>query len=129
MKGRTIQEIRSDARRFQCEVLRRALASESALPKHEPVFLDRGIPDSLAYFKFYGISSTPCLMQIKYRKVFYLDPLDQYMKDYARIEILGERNKLAQLIWGAYRDLRFYLERVPALPKEDRVTYILGRVG
>ena len=35
LKGRTIQEIRSDMRRFQCEILRRALASEAALPRDE----------------------------------------------------------------------------------------------
>ena len=50
LNGRTIQEIRSDMRRFQCEILRWALASEAALPRDELAFFDRGVPDSLAYF-------------------------------------------------------------------------------
>ena len=32
----------------------------------------------------------------KYRTVFYLDPLDEFRTDYARIESSGERDKLAR---------------------------------
>ena len=73
--GRTIGEIRSDMRRFQSEVLARALASEAALPEEDLVFLDRGIPDSLAYFNLHGIPAEPYLDRIgsaRYRRVFYL---------------------------------------------------------
>src|SRR5829696_8111024 len=86
--GRTIGDIRSDMRKFQREVLQRALASEDALPRDELIFLDRGIPDSLAYFALHGIAADPYTNRIrssKYRKVFYLEPLDAYLPDYARI--------------------------------------------
>jgi predicted ATPase len=131
-KGRKIEEIRSDMPRFQCEVLRRALASEEALPRDEVIYFDRGIPDSLAYFLLHGISPEPYMRRIsssKYRKVFYLDPLDNYMADYARIESLGERDQLARLLWKAYSDLEFCIERVPALPRLERIEYILARVS
>ena len=131
-KGRKIQEIRSDMQSFQCEVLMRALASEEALPEDKLIFLDRGIPDSLAYFKLHGIPAEPYMKQIsssKYRKVFYLDPLDDYKIDYARIESSGERDQLALLLWKAYSDLELCVERVPALAREERVDYILGRLS
>ena len=89
LKGRKIQEIRSDMRGFQCEVLRRALASEEALPRDQLIFFDRGIPDSLAYFLLHGVPPEPYINHIrssKYRRVFYLDLLDEYQTDYARIE-------------------------------------------
>ena len=76
-RGREIQEIRSDMTRLQCEVLRRALASEKELPREELIFLDRGIPDSLAYFKLHGIDTGPYidgLTSSRYRLVFYLEP-------------------------------------------------------
>ena len=132
LKGRTIQEIRSDMRRSQCEILRRALASEAALPRDELVFFDRGVPDSLAYFRLHRIPPEPYMKQIsssKYRTVFYLDPLDEYQTDYARIESSGERDELAQLLWKAYSDLGLCMERVPALAKVERIDYILARVG
>ncbi len=132
LKGRTIQEIRSDMRRFQCEVLQRALASEEALPRDELIFLDRGIPDSLAYFTLHGIPPEPYMKYIsssKYRRVFYLDPLDEYMTDYARIESSGERDQLSKLLWRAYSDLELCIERVPVLTKVERIDYILARVG
>src|SRR4051812_29414233 len=56
---RQIQEVLSDMRRFQREVFLRAVASEEALPTDKMIFLDRGIPDSLAYFNFYGIQAKP----------------------------------------------------------------------
>jgi predicted ATPase len=131
-KGRKIQEIRSDMWSFQCDILQRAFASEAALPKDELIFLDRGIPDSLAYFMLHGIPPEPYSAQIKsskYRMVFYLDPLDEYKTDYARIESSDERDHLARLLWKVYRDLEFCIERVPALAKEARIDYILARVS
>ena len=130
-KGHKIQEIRSDMRRFQCDVLRRALASEEALPRDQLIFLDRGIPDSFAYFMLHGVPLGPYIRHIgssKYRRVFYLDPLDEYQTDYARIESSGERDQLAQLLWKAYSDWGFCIERVPALTKLERVDYILARL-
>jgi predicted ATPase len=131
-KGRHIQDIRSDMRGFQCEVLRRAIASEAALPKDELIFLDRGIPDSLAYFNLHGIPAAPYMEDISlagYRRVFYLDRLDAYATDYARIESSDERDQLARLLWEAYSDLRFPLARVPAMTVENRVAWILDRLG
>ena len=131
-KGRTIKEIRADMRTFQCEVLLRAIASEEDLPRDEQIFLDRAIPDSLAYLMLYGIPTQPYMHRIissKYKTVFYLEPLNDYTTDYARIEDSGERDQLTGLLWKIYNDLGFSIQRVPVLPQQDRIDYILGRVG
>jgi predicted ATPase len=131
-RGREIQEIRSDMTRLQCEVLRRALASEKELPREELIFFDRGIPDSLAYFKLHGMDTRPYidgLRSSRYRLVFYLEPWGEYHTDYARLESSGERDQLARLIWETYNDLGFRSLRVPALDRQQRVDYILARIS
>jgi predicted ATPase len=130
LKGRKIQQIRSDMGTFQSEVLRRAFASEEALPPDELIFLDRAIPDSLAYFMLHGISPEPYMNRIrsaKYRRVFYLDPLESYVADYARMESSDERDQLGRLLLKAYSD--FCIDRVPALGALERIDYILARVS
>ena len=58
--------------------------------------------------------------------VFYLDLLDEYQTDYARIESSGGQiNLLAPL--ERLSDLGFCIERVPALAKLERIDYILAQ--
>lgn len=53
------------------------------------VFLDRAIPDALAYCRFLNLQEdeklTEALRTVSYKKVFILDCL-QLVKDYARTE-------------------------------------------
>ena len=110
---------------FQSEVLRRAFASEEALPPDKLIFLDRAIPDSLAYFMLHGISPEPYMNRIrsvKYRRVFYLDPLELYLADYARMESSDERDQLGRLLLKVYSD--FCIDRVPALGALERIDQI-----
>lgn len=131
-RGRNLNDIRSDMRRFQWEIIVRALESEDELPEHELIFIDRGVPDSLAYLRLHGIRPGRYKERIRstrYGRVFYLSPLGAYSTDYARVETQNERDQLSTLIWNVYADLGFPIERVPALPTEDRVEYILGALG
>ncbi|WP_157091426.1 AAA family ATPase [Methylobacterium nodulans] len=130
-KGREIQEIRASMQNFQVDILMNSLETEQYLPKEKIIFFDRGVPDSLAYFRLHGIPVEKYMKFIKparYRKVFYLDPLDNYSVDYARVESVNERDKLAHLLWQAYSDLDFHVERVPVLAAQERVEYILHRI-
>jgi len=80
----------------------------------------------------HGIPVEPYIKYVrlsKYRKVFYLDPPDNYVSDYARVESAGQRDQLDRLLWTVYTDLGFCIERVPALPKLDRIKYILARIS
>ena len=53
--GRTVEEVRAKQRQFQRGVLDMQLAEEAPLDPDATVFLDRAVPDSLAYYRFLGL--------------------------------------------------------------------------
>ncbi|ACA15593.1 conserved hypothetical protein [Methylobacterium sp. 4-46] len=130
--GRSVHEVRARPEEFQVSVLMRALAVERSLPPEELIFFDRGVPDSLAYFRLHGLPEADYMSRIaaaRYRTVFYLEPLSDYVTDYARVESRHERDRLADLLWRAYADLAFDVVRVPVLPAQERIDFILRRIA
>ena len=51
-KGRTIDEIRKNQEEFQLGVLHMQMEQEAQLAPEELVFLDRALPDALAYYRY-----------------------------------------------------------------------------
>lgn len=130
-KGLTIQEVRKDEHAFQSAVLDMKIEIEKHLDPKEVVFLDRGIPDTCAYEKLYKITPDPSLQEAlthcAYKKIFILDQLP-YAPDFARIETDEEQNKLHQFLEETYRCLGFEIVKVPAIPINERIEFILGRL-
>ncbi len=60
-----------------------------------------------------------------YRKIFLLDRLPSYTKDYARVEDDTQAAKIHQILEETYCNLPFPVVRVPALSIEERVDFIL----
>ena len=60
--GRTLEEIRKNQAGFQLAVLKLQIKQEQSLPPDELVFLDRAIPDALAYYRFLNIKPDPLLL-------------------------------------------------------------------
>ena len=54
--GRRLDQIKADELAFENHILNAKLAIESSLPANETIFFDRGIPDSIAYFKLAGLN-------------------------------------------------------------------------
>ena len=54
--GKSVEEIRNNQKEFQQGVLAMQIAQEQELSLTETVFLDRAIPDALAYYRFLGLS-------------------------------------------------------------------------
>lgn len=52
--GKTVEEIRENKLEFQQGVLKMQIEQEADLDPKETVFLDRAIPDALAYYRFLG---------------------------------------------------------------------------
>lgn len=127
-KGKAIQQIRYDELKFQREVLQLKLAIEKDLPQGDLIFFDRGIPDSIAYFKLYGAEEDPFLKEASkccsYKKIFLLDPVIE-VRDYARVESSSQRDQIDKLLLEAYRSLPFPIVTVPTLSPLDRVTFII----
>jgi predicted ATPase len=126
--GKTTDEIRANQVEFQRGVLDMQIAQEKELPRDETVFLDRAIPDALAYYRFLNLPENEklqkALSQASYKKVFILDPLP-LVNDYARTEDSAAQKNLHELLTEVYESLGFPIVHVPIFPPEKRVDFIL----
>ena len=129
--GRTVAEIRANQREFQRAVLLMQLKQEQSLDPDELCFLDRALPDSLAYYRYLELEPEPellaALQTASYRKVFALDLLP-LARDYARTESAAAQRQIHALLIEVYEELGYVVERVPVLEVEPRLEFILARV-
>jgi predicted ATPase len=130
--GKTVEEIRANQVSFQRGVLEMQIEQEKALNPDDVVFLDRALPDARAYYRFLGLPEdeelTVSLKMASYKKVFILDPLP-LTNDYARTEDEAAQRKIQELIVEVYTTLGFPVVRVPVLPPEERVDFIVRQVA
>jgi len=129
-EGKTIQEIVTDPD-WLISVVRKKLEMEQEVPDDEVYFFDRGVPDSIAYYKLNDTAIDDefkkALAAVKYKKVFLLDLID-FVNDEARSETPEAARKLHQLIREAYESEGYELIQVPVLPVAERVDFILERL-
>ena len=129
-KGKQLAQIKSDIFAFEQHILNEKVRISALLPENEMIFLDRGVPDSIAYFRADGIESEAPLeksLQVRYKAIFYLKRL-KFQKDPVRSEDDREADRLGRLLKEAYRMLEYDIVSVPLLPVEDRVRFILQHV-
>ncbi|RJQ34108.1 hypothetical protein C4568_03125 [Candidatus Parcubacteria bacterium] len=126
--GKTVEEIRKNQLSFQQGILNMQTDQEQALPSDETIFLDRAIPDALAYYRFLKLPEDEKLQKamhkFSYKKVFVLDPLP-LVKDYARTEDEAAQKNIHVLLTNVYESLQYPVVHVPVLPPEERVDFIL----
>jgi hypothetical protein len=95
------------------------------------VFLDRALPDSLAYYRFLDLPPDPSLLdaltRVEYRKVFLLDLLP-LAEDYARTEDAEAQQRIQDLLLEVNEGLNLPLEQVAVLPPGERVELVLARL-
>jgi predicted ATPase len=129
-KGRQLGEIKSDPSRFEGHIFRNKLHIEAGLPAAEPLFLDRALPDSIAYYLLEGLDpSEPRShsLRIRYERVFLFERL-AFVKDPVRSEDARLADRIERLIETAYSDLGYAIVRVPILPIPARAEYVLTRL-
>lgn len=132
-KGNTVENIRKNELNFQRRVLQMKVEMEKYLPKDEIIFFDRGIPDSVAYYKLCGLCDDRFLdsavLNSSYAKVFLLDMVE-YKKDYSRVETDEERREIQYLLEDAYIQRGFEVVKVPVMKTiDERVDSILNYIG
>ncbi|MRX44419.1 AAA family ATPase [Agromyces kandeliae] len=129
--GRSVEEIRSRQAEFQQNVLALQLAQEADLDPEEVVFLDRAVPDSLAYYRLLGLEPDGALLEalahVPYRKAFVMDLLPLHA-DYARTEDAAAQRRVHDLLLEVYLSLPIPVVRVPVVPPPERVDFILRRL-
>ena len=126
--GMTVEEVRKNQMEFQLGVLEMQIEQENSLKEDDVVFLDRAIPDSLAYYRFLNFPPDKKLLDILtkvfYKKIFILDRLP-LIRDYARQEDEAAQKTIHGLLTEVYESLPFTVVHVPVLPPIDRVNFIL----
>jgi predicted ATPase len=126
--GISTEAAKENARVFQENILTLQIALEAGLDPNETIFLDRAIPDDLAYFHYLGLEPDRRLIEAssstRYKKVFLLDLLPLH-HDYARTEDLIAQRAIHELICDVYEARSEPVIRVPVLSPKDRMSFIL----
>ena len=130
-KGRAIDEIREDRATFTCQVYDLWLKLNCRLRPNEITYLDRGLPDALAFYRFAGLNPNeilPDCFQYRYASVFLLTRLP-YQRDGIRA---GDDETAAYFESWMLRDysaLGYNVVRVPVLPPEERLAFVIERLS
>jgi predicted ATPase len=117
---------------FQTEVLRQQLFAEESLKlTEEIVFLDRGLFDGEAYYikdklPIPEIFST--LDASQYTVAFLIEQLDTFDQNEVRREDIEFTNEITTILEECYKSRGVEVIRVPAMPPEPRVEYVLTQV-
>jgi predicted ATPase len=128
IKGRTVEEIKENKKQFQLGVLNMQIEQEAELAPEDKVFLDRALPDAMAYYHFLGLEYDDRLIEqcnkYCYNKIFILDRLP-LINDYARLEDEQEQIRIHNLIIQVYESFPCPIVYVPVLKPEERIDFIL----
>jgi|SRR6185436_8531435 len=128
LDGRTTDEIKKNQTAFQAAVLNMQIQQENELSPGEIVFLDRAIPDALAYYRFLHLPEDKMLLDtlytVSYKKVFILEYLP-LVHDYARTEDETAQKEIHALLIDVYQSFPFPIIYVPILKPQERADLIL----
>lgn len=130
-RGRTLEEIRADDIAFDRVIKALQLETERGLRPEHTLFLDRGLPDCLAFFRLAGLDLNEILSECfhhRYASVFVLDRFPT-QQDCARIEDELTAEYLDEWHARDYTSLGYDVIRVPVLPPEARLEFVLERLN
>ena len=116
---------------IQHGIAARQHAVEQALPPGEALFLDRALPDSIAYFEQLALATDEIIAntsRLRYRHVFYLQGLP-LAADGLRFEDDHSARVIGDAILRAYRRLGYAPIIVPAPPRADLAEAVAERLG
>jgi predicted ATPase len=130
-RGRTIDEIRENMPALQRGIVDTQLRIEGELRATEVAFLDRAVPDCLAWCRVYGPNPNEILTKCfrhRYASVFVLDRL-QIQQDGLRPEDEALAAFLDEWIHRDYSALGYKVVRVPVLSPQERLAFVLERLS
>lgn len=129
--GKTLKEIRKSDIDFSFAIKAITLNVENGLSKESTIFLDRAFPDCLTFFRISGLDpnlALPDCFHHHYASVFLLDRFPVQF-DEARIENEDIAVAIDEWLMRDYSALGYEVKRVPVLPPEERVEYIISRIS
>jgi len=106
---------------------------EAQSETHDVVFIDRGLPDVLAYMHYIGDAYPAAFDQAchdhKYHKIFLLPPWREiYQSDNERYENYEQAKLIHEHLVETYSKYGYELLEVPKDTVENRVAFILERL-
>jgi len=106
---------------------------QNAVNEEKPVFIDRGIPDVVAYMDFIGDTYPDEFVAAcdtyKYDKVFLLPPWEEiYTSDAERYESYEEASKIHNYLVDTYTKYGYELHEVPKTSVEERFQFIINHI-
>ncbi|MDP2206918.1 MAG: ATP-binding protein [Alphaproteobacteria bacterium] len=131
-RGLSVEDVRRDGgKQLQQDILRIKSKREAALDPAECVFMDRGMPDSMAYFRLAGLDvamAAQACMMFRYAAVFIFDRLP-LVKDGIRAEDEAAAQKIDDMLRADYQSLGYDPIAVPVMPVTQRSDFILQALG
>ncbi len=112
------------------EIVEAKVEIERKLAPEKIVFLDRGLPDSMSYWRGAGLDLSPVIevsKELRYRKVFLFERLPMQSEGF-RTEDDDQAELLAREHAQDYTDLGYELIRVPVMSVEERVKFIVSHI-
>ena len=125
--GRSLQKIKADPLAFERHILLQKVRVENSLPASSLIFLDRAVPDSIAYFQLENLPiAEPLFFSgcVRYAKVFLFERL-RFEPDSVRAENSTLATRIETLLAAAYQRLGYAIARVPVSTIELRIERIL----
>jgi predicted ATPase len=122
----------TDHEAFQFNVLNRQLHAEARLSSAPLLFLDRGTFDGIPYREVYGRkvpSFFAALQPGSYDVCFLLDTLEDWENDGVRYESADFSGEIQPYFARVYEDNGIPVIRVPVMPPEARLQFILSHVA
>ncbi|MEK6450676.1 MULTISPECIES: AAA family ATPase [Myroides] len=106
---------------------------EAICEKSNIVFIDRGIPDVLAYMHYkgdnYPESFDAACKEHMYHQIFLLPPWENiYISDEQRYESFQEASEIHEHLINTYSKYGYDLIEVPRDTVENRIDFILSKV-
>jgi len=129
-KGKNIAQIKADILSFERHILDAKLAIEKSLSDDALIFFDRGVPDSIGYYKLEGLNPDEPIAKSnlkQYKNIFFFERL-VLEKDPVRSEDNEIAARLDWLLKDSYQMLGYHLVSVPLMPVKDRIDFIISRL-
>ena len=129
-KGQPMHPIRVDAVALQRRIKDTQLSIEAGLRANDVAFLDRAVPDSLAWYRAFGLNPNEILLECfrhRYASVFLLDPLPFQPDDGRAEEVAAIAGYLDEWHARDYSAFVYDVVRVPVLSPQERLAFVLDR--
>jgi len=115
---------------LQMDILEIKLQREKKADKERLTFFDRGLPDSIAYFKVRDLPAQAAMNACtfnKYKGVFLFERLE-FTDDGLRSENKELAGKIEKQIIYAYERLNYEIIHVPVMSIEKRTQFVLSHI-